>query len=68
MSSLIDMSPIQEEFQAVVTSGMKVLVAALESRIAPSLSAMAKIKRALAAGRGGGAGPASSSLSGRLAV
>mmetsp|Transcript_4589 Transcript_4589/g.14615 ORF Transcript_4589/g.14615 Transcript_4589/m.14615 type:complete len:372 (+) Transcript_4589:1496-2611(+) len=40
----VDMSPIQEEFQAVVTSGMKVLVAALESRIAPSLSAMAKIK------------------------
>jgi len=40
----VDMSPVQEEFQVVVTEAMKVLVAALETRVAPHLGAMTKVK------------------------
>jgi hypothetical protein len=40
----VDLSQVQEEFQTVVTAGMKVLVAALETRTAPHLSAMTKVK------------------------
>ena len=36
--SAVDLSPVQEEFHSVVTAGMKVLVAALESRVAPHLT------------------------------
>ena len=39
----VDLSPVQEEFHTVVTAGMKVLVAALESRIAPHLKSMTKV-------------------------
>ena len=34
---------MQEEFQTVVTAGMRVLVAALETRAAPSLKAMTQV-------------------------
>ena len=40
----MDLSPVQEEFQGVITAGMKVLVAALETRCAPSLKAMTQGK------------------------
>ena len=40
----IDLSPVQEEFQTVVTAGMRVLVAALETRAAPMLKAMTQVK------------------------
>jgi hypothetical protein len=39
----VDLSPVQEEFHNVVTAGMKVLVAALESRAAPYLKQMCKV-------------------------
>jgi hypothetical protein len=40
----VDLSPVQEEFQTVVTAGMRVLVAALEHRTAPMLKAMTQVK------------------------
>jgi len=40
----IDLSAVKEEFQAVVTSGMRVLVASLETKAAPSLAAMSKLR------------------------
>jgi len=40
----IDLSPVQEEFQTVVTAGMKVLVAALETKASPMLKAMTQVK------------------------
>jgi len=40
----VDLSPVQDEFQTVVTAGMKVLVAALETRTAPMLKAMTQVK------------------------
>lgn len=40
----VDLSAVQEEFQNVVTAGMRVLVAALETRAAPHLNAMTKVK------------------------
>ena len=42
--SQVDLSPVQEEFHMVVTAGVKVLVAALESRIAPCLKQMCAVK------------------------
>ena len=42
--SQVDLSPVQEEFHTVVTAGMKVLVAALESRVAPNLKQMCNVK------------------------
>mmetsp|Transcript_30917 Transcript_30917/g.66389 ORF Transcript_30917/g.66389 Transcript_30917/m.66389 type:complete len:734 (-) Transcript_30917:392-2593(-) len=43
-SDKIDLSPVKEEFQAVVTTGMRVLVAALETRAAPALATMSKLR------------------------
>lgn len=40
----VDLSAIKEEFQAVVTAGMRVLVAALETRSASALAAMSKLR------------------------
>jgi len=40
----VDLSPAKEDFQGTVTAGMRVLVAALESRLAPALTAMSKVK------------------------
>jgi len=40
----VDLSPVQEEFQTVITATMKVLVAALECRIAPYLKQMVNVK------------------------
>ena len=40
----VDFSAVVDEHQVVVTAGMQNLVSALESRIAPSLTAMTKIK------------------------
>jgi len=40
----VDLSPVQDEFQNVVTEAMKVLVATLETRTAPHLTAMCKVK------------------------
>ena len=40
----VDLAPVQEEFHMVVTAGVKVLVAALESRIAPCLKQMCAVK------------------------
>ena len=40
----VDLSGVQEDFQTVVTAGMRVLVAALETRTAPHLTAMTKVK------------------------
>jgi len=42
--SQVDLSPVQEEFHTVTTAGMKVLVAALESRVAPHLKQMTQVK------------------------
>lgn len=39
----MQLGPVQEEFQGVVTVGMRVLVAALETKIAPHLKAMTKV-------------------------
>mmetsp|Transcript_11475 Transcript_11475/g.19299 ORF Transcript_11475/g.19299 Transcript_11475/m.19299 type:complete len:759 (-) Transcript_11475:81-2357(-) len=43
-SERIDLSLVKEEFQRVVTSGMRVLVAYLENKISPALSAMSRMK------------------------
>jgi len=40
----VDLAPVQEEFQTVVSAGMKVLVAALETRATPMLKAMTTVK------------------------
>jgi len=40
----VDLSGVKEEFQGVVTHGMRVLVAALETRAAPALAQMPKLK------------------------
>ena len=40
----LTLSPVQEEYQMVVTAAMKVLIAALETRAAPHLSAMCRLK------------------------
>jgi hypothetical protein len=43
-ASKVDMSAVQDEFQGVVTAGIKLLVSALETRLTPALTAMIKIK------------------------
>jgi hypothetical protein len=45
-SDEVDLSSIKEEFQGVLTNGMKVLVAALETRFAPRLVEMCKVSTA----------------------
>lgn len=43
-ASKVDMGAVQDEFQSVVTSGIKLLVSALETRLTPAQVAMTKIK------------------------